>query len=131
LRDFKNTLGESAGLVWRALYERGPKTKDELKDITNLSDDKLNGAIGWLARENKIKKQKGNIYELDNTNLTPEIGNNAGKIYKVMDIWGEVDIPILKKLVNIDEEELYSALGWLAKEEKIKVDEKNRFNLLE
>ena len=130
MRDIKTTFGDSAGLIWRILDENGPKTKGELQEMTHLSKNEINAALGWLARENKIFREGKDTYRLDcDTNLTPEIGKNAGKVYKVMDIWGDVDIPILKKLVNAEEDEIFSALGWLAREDKISTDEKNRYNL--
>lgn len=131
MRDLTTTFGETAGKIWRALNEKGPTNKQQLLELTNLPEEDLNAGIGWLARENKISKEGKDVYKLSDTNLTPEIGKTAGKVYKVMDIWGEVDIPILKRLVNVDEEELYSALGWLAREDKIKTDQKNRYNIKE
>ena len=123
------TSGESAGKIWRALNEGGTSNKNEIIKLTKLNKSEFYTGVGWLAREDKISREGENNYKLDNTNLTDEVGKTAGKIYKVMDIWGEVDIPILKKLVNVDEKELYIALGWLAREDKIVVDEKTRINI--
>ena len=128
--DITTTFGDNAGLIWRILNENGPTSKYDLLKKSNLDKNELNAALGWLARENKICRDGKDTYWLDhNTNLTPEIGKNAGKVYKVIDIWGDVDIPILKKLVNAEEEEIFSALGWLAREDKILTDEKNRLNI--
>ncbi|RLF57380.1 MAG: hypothetical protein DRN27_07905 [Thermoplasmata archaeon] len=122
-------FGDNAGMIWRALNEKGSLNKSQLLEITQLTENELHAGLGWLARENKICREGEDIYRLDNTNLAPEFGKNAGKVFKIMDIWGEVDPPILKRLVGADEKEIYSALGWLAREDKICADEKSKFNL--
>ncbi len=129
MRDMTVSFGENAGKIWRALDGEGSLNKVQLLEITQLTENELHAGFGWLARENKICREDEDFYRLDNTNLAPEVGKNAGKVFKVMDIWGEVDPPILQKLVGTDETEIYSALGWLAREDKIYVDEKSKFNL--
>jgi len=47
--------GKNAGLVWRALNEKGKLGLRELSKHTKMSMLEVNGAIGWLARENKVK----------------------------------------------------------------------------
>ena len=46
-------IGENAGLIWNAL-QGGALTLKTLKKATNLKNDDLNLALGWLAREGKI-----------------------------------------------------------------------------
>ncbi len=46
-------IGENAGLIWNAL-QGGALTFKALKKATNLKNDDLNLALGWLAREGKI-----------------------------------------------------------------------------
>jgi len=116
-------IGYNAGKVWRVLNEKGSLQKEKILELTNLSDNEFYSAIGWLARENKILLDNQNNFKLGETNLTPEIGNNAGKIWRVMKVWGDVDIPLMKRLALIDEKHVYSALGWLAREDKICFDE--------
>jgi hypothetical protein len=52
--------------------------------------------------------------------LTPIIGQNAGAVWKVLNTKGEQNFSALKKLVKLDDKQLYLALGWLTREEKIK-----------
>ena len=47
-------FGAKAGIVWKALSDRGPMNIVALKRVTKLADNELYGALGWLARENKI-----------------------------------------------------------------------------
>jgi hypothetical protein len=117
-------IGFNAGKVWRTLNDKGSLEKQNIVELTNLSDDEFYSAIGWLARENKVSWDKQNSYKLGETNLTLEIGNNAGKVWRVMKVWGEVDVSLIKRLALIDEKHVCSALGWLAKEGKICFDEK-------
>lgn len=123
MRNVIGDIGYNAGKVWRVLNEKGSLQKEKILELTNLSDNEFYSAIGWLARENKILLDNQNNFKLGETNLTPEIGNNAGKIWRVMKVWGDVDIPLMKRLALIDEKHVYSALGWLAREDKICFDE--------
>lgn len=130
MRDITGKFGKNAGKIWSTLNEKGPMGKEDLVKVTKLKDREFYSAIGWLARENKIYRESEEWYKLENTNLTPEIGMNAGKVWNVMNVWGEVDVPTMKRLAEIDEKEIYSALGWLARENKICADGKlMKYNL--
>ena len=128
MRDVTVKFGNSAGKIWQVLNEKGCLKKDDIIQITNLNETDIHTGIGWLARENKISKQQ-DWYKLENTNLDSEIGTHAGRIWKILDIWGEADIETIKRLSDLDENQVHLAIGWLAKEEKIRLDEKSRFNL--
>ena len=47
-------IGESAGIIWRFLSDRGPATFAQLKRGTRLDEAVLHQGIGWLAREDKL-----------------------------------------------------------------------------
>jgi len=47
-------IGISAGLVWSAL-ESGEQNVKAVKKTTKLTEKDLNLALGWLAREGKVK----------------------------------------------------------------------------
>lgn len=54
-------IGEAAGKVWRHLDHHGPMTASKMKKELNLAPVMVDRAIGWLARERKLKQtQKGN-----------------------------------------------------------------------
>jgi hypothetical protein len=127
VRNITTSFGENAGKIWHVLHEKGSISKEKLLEFTQLNESEFHGAVGWLARENKIFE--GDHYTLDETNLASKIGSNAGKVWKVLDIWGEIDISTLKRLAGIDEHDVYSALGWLAREDKIWVDEQQKYLL--
>lgn len=118
MRNLAVSFGKNAGKLWTTLNEKGPLKKSEILKMTKITSNDFYVALGWLARENKILKE-GEQYKLGNTNLTPEIGTNAGKLWEVMKHWGEIDVTSMKRLTSIDEKSIYSALGWLAREEKI------------
>lgn len=120
--------GVSAGKIWFVLNEKGPLTKEEILSLTNLSENDFYNGIGWLARENKVAKL-GEFYKLDSTNLTQEIGTNAGKIWKILNTWEDADLKAIEHLSNLTNEQIQEALGWLAREDKICINEKNRFSL--
>jgi hypothetical protein len=51
---------------------------------------------------------------------TTAIGQNAGVLWKLLNTKGPQNITNLKKLSRVDEKQLYLALGWLAREDKVK-----------
>ena len=53
-----------------------------------------------------------------------QIGTNAGNVWKALSN-GKLEIKALKKAVKLTEKDLYAALGWLAREEKIFFEENN------
>lgn len=53
-------------------------------------------------------------------NMIAYIGTNSGLIWNALDKLGKMDIKQLKKATKIrTEKDVYAALGWLAKEEKL------------
>ena len=96
--------------------------------MTNLDYDNFYFGIGYLAREDKIKKE-GDIYSLDKTNLTDYVGSIAGKVWKIIEIWEEADLDSIRNLVDEKKSDVCKAIGWLYKEDKLNIDEKNRYSL--
>lgn len=47
-------IGSNAGLIWAAL-ENGELSVKAVKKATKLAEKDLNLALGWLAREGKLK----------------------------------------------------------------------------
>lgn len=128
MEEIISTFGTHAGTVWKTLHEHGPLSEAELLGHTHFTEPQLHAAIGWLARENKIRKEQ-DTYMLGETNLLPIIGKDAGKIWRTLEIWGEVDAVSLSRLSRIVEHDVFTAVGWLAREGKIdgalhNVDEK-------
>lgn len=54
------------------------------------------------------------------------IGKNAGTIWRELNAKGEQNISALKRSTKLDDKNLYLALGWLAKENKIFFTQKQR-----
>ncbi len=48
-------IGEAAGAVWYYLSENGEASLSAIKKELSLSADLLLAAVGWLAREEKLK----------------------------------------------------------------------------
>jgi hypothetical protein len=111
-------FGDNAGKVWQVLHEQGPLSEPDLQDKTHLTESQLCAAVGWLARENKIRKEN-NTYTLGETNLLPFIGKDAGKIWHALEIWGEIDAQSLSHLSRVAEHDVFTAVGWLAREGKV------------
>ncbi|MEA3457185.1 MAG: winged helix-turn-helix domain-containing protein [Candidatus Thermoplasmatota archaeon] len=123
MRDVKAEFGINAGKVWKALDSHGPLTKNQLMEHTTIESNEFHAAVGWLAKENKIRKD-GEFFQLDETNLNAKIVEDAGKIWGVLDI-EKRNMNHLSKLTQMKEEDVYMALGWLAKEGKLdKKDDK-------
>lgn len=113
-----NSFGEYAGKVWKSLNSDEPQTENRLIETTGLTNDEFYSAVGWLAKENKICKD-GALYKLGETNLTSKIGKDAGLVWKILDMWEEVDAVSISRLAHIEETDVFSAVGWLAREGKI------------
>jgi hypothetical protein len=117
--DVVEEFGLNAGRVWMALNKCGPLTEQQLMEETSLRKVELSAAIGWLSRENKVCKD-GDFFKLDQTNMTIQIGGNAGKVWKLLSgMDKEVNTTYISKMLNIDVDDTFSALGWLAREGKI------------
>jgi hypothetical protein len=114
-----NEFGQNAGKVWELLNEKGPLSETKLINFSFLKEWQLHTALGWLARENKICRN-GSVYKIGNTNLVSEIGTDAGKIWTVLSKQqNEIDISSLSRLAKINVNDAYTAIGWLAREDKI------------
>ena len=56
----ESVFGFNAGVVWEALNQNGASNIRNLLKATRLSREEVNGALGWLGREDKIVlEQKG------------------------------------------------------------------------
>jgi hypothetical protein len=112
------TFGFNAGKIWKTLHTQGSLSEELLVKETKLDAEEIFSAIGWLARENKICKTK-TTFQLGDTNLTLKIGKDAGKVWKVLNIWDDVDPGFIAKQAHLNEEDVFAALGWLGREAKI------------
>jgi hypothetical protein len=114
-------FGQNAGKVWQTLNQKGPLSQTKLATTTTLNEHELQVAIGWLAREGKICRN-GTVYKLGSTNLVEKVGADAGKIWTALaKKQTDVDISSLTRLTKIGVNDVYTALGWLARENKIEV----------
>jgi hypothetical protein len=113
----EKTIGLNAGKIWSQLKEHSALTKHQVITNTTLSEEDFHTAVGWLARENKIQKN-GEFYQLGLTNLTANIGSNAGTVLKVLQQLPYSVTPI-HELTDMTDDELHQAIGWLAKEGKL------------
>ena len=51
--------------------------------------------------------------------MKEKIGSDAGNIWKVLDAQGTKSVKELKKATKLTDKEIYAAIGWLAREEKL------------
>jgi hypothetical protein len=116
--NLEDSIGKNAGKIWKSLETDRALKKNELIKKTKLKNDDFFAAVGWLARENKIYFNK-DMFKLGETNLTHKIGTDAGMVWRVLDTWGEVDVLSISRLARIKESDVYTAVGWLAREGKI------------
>jgi hypothetical protein len=66
----ESIFGTKAGIVWKALNQNGPSNIGDLVKTTSMSREEINGALGWLGREDKIlveKKGRAIIFQLRDT----------------------------------------------------------------
>ena len=117
MNEIIKSFGHNAGKIWDVL-ETGSQVQTKIMKNTKLSENEFFGAIGWLARENKICKDK-RTYTIGKTNLTETIGTDAGKVWSALNKDKEIDVSAISRLTKIEKKDCYSALGWLACEGKI------------
>lgn len=48
-------IGETAGKVWHTLLQHGELTMTKLAKEVDAPRDRVMQAVGWLARENKVR----------------------------------------------------------------------------
>ena len=120
MKDVDLIFGINAGKIWQALNPNSTLTKNQIIGKTKLNNEQFYQSIGWLARENKIKRE-GEFYQLDNTNLSEKIELNANKIFDIFKD-GLFNIEKLSNLIEMNFEDYNIALGWLAREGKINND---------
>lgn len=113
-----DTIGRTAGKIWRTLDKYGSLNEDDLIRKIRLNKNDFYAGVGWLARENKICKM-GIKYQLGETNLTNDIGSNAGKIWNTLNATQDIDVSTITEISQVKIGDAYSALGWLARENKI------------
>jgi hypothetical protein len=56
--------------------------------------------------------------------MKEKIGNDAGLIWNVLHEKGTKGVKELKKLTKLTEKDIYAAIGWLAREEKLSFNKK-------
>jgi hypothetical protein len=118
MSDVEKTIGNNAGRIWSFLSDEGPQVRSKIIEKTKMPEEDFFGAIGWLARENKIRKKK-RTYIIGNTNLTTKIGADAGKVWEVLHKRNDLDISVIARLSKVKKRDCYSAIGWLAREGKV------------
>lgn len=118
MSDVEKTIGKNAGRIWEVLKEEGPQVRSKIIDMTKMPEEDFFGAIGWLARENKIRKDK-RTYKIGHTNLTDKIGSDAGKVWDILHKRNDLDISGIARLSKVKKRDCYSAIGWLAREGKV------------
>jgi hypothetical protein len=55
--------------------------------------------------------------------MKEKIGENAGKVWIALTQAGKSELKDLKKITKLTEKDLYAALGWLAREDKVAFEE--------
>jgi hypothetical protein len=66
----ESIFGTKAGIVWKALNQNGPSNIGDLVKTTSMNREEINGALGWLGREDKIlveKKGRAIVFSLRET----------------------------------------------------------------
>jgi len=59
--------------------------------------------------------------------MIQSIGNTAGKVWKFLNEKGEANLNQLKKGVKADPNLILQAIGWLAREDKLLIEKKERY----
>jgi len=55
--------------------------------------------------------------------MKEKIGSNAGIVWNTLNGKGEMNLKDVKKVTKLTEKDLYAALGWLSREDKVVIVE--------
>ena len=115
-------IGRNAGMIWENLNENGSLLQKNIRSKTDLKNNEFHMAVGWLARENKINKsQKNNTYQLGESNIADDIGCFAEKVSNELQDQSKKNVATIAKSAELRPKEVYMALGWLAREDKLEI----------
>jgi len=59
--------------------------------------------------------------------MIQSIGDTAGKVWKLLNEKGEATLSQLKRGVKVDPNLILEAIGWLAREDKLRIEKKARY----
>ncbi len=63
-------------------------------------------------------------------NLTTSIGNSAGKVWKYLSSNGASSVNKIANGTGLSKNDIHRAIGWLAREEKISIEQQGRTEML-
>lgn len=49
-----NTIGDTAGIIWKYLDTNGPSSVNKVTTETGINKNDVQRAIGWLSKEDKL-----------------------------------------------------------------------------
>jgi len=58
--------------------------------------------------------------------MKEKIGSNAGMVWNALSGHGEMNLKDVKKVTKLTEKDLYAALGWLSREDKVTIVENEK-----
>lgn len=95
---------------------------DELKEKTDLKEDKVHLGLGWLAKNEEIQGVlKNERNEGNKSIMNQDVEENAEKIKHVLMNQSKKNVATLSKISELPSNEVYAAIGFLAREGKIKI----------
>lgn len=59
-----DTIGNAAGMLWQYLNENGAASASRIARETGLDNKQLQRAIGWLAKEDKLRFDTSGRHEI-------------------------------------------------------------------
>ena len=68
MNEIIKSYGYNAGKIYEALTNEGPQVQTKLMKKTGISENEFYWAVGWLARENKIYRDK-RTYRIGNRRI--------------------------------------------------------------
>lgn len=122
MEDNIKSIGKYAGNIWKSLNENEYLSQKKILELTQLKNNEFHLGIGWLVKENKIKKsEKNNLYSLGPSNLTDTIGKKAAEIVSTLQNQSKKNVAAIAKSTDLRPKEVYRGLGWLAREGKLEI----------
>jgi hypothetical protein len=112
-------IGIAAGIIWQKLEKQGESPETILHQGLTIKSPYFEWAIGWLAREDQVII----CLEDEPESAKDRIGCAAGVIWHALKTRGALTQTDLYKQAGVDTPICDWAIGWLARESKLRIIE--------
>jgi hypothetical protein len=111
-------FGENSNKILNAMIKSNVKFMNniDIETETGFSNDKVQDALGWLIKANKVSAVKDADNKIRYVLVDGTYEKDASVIWQSLKLNGPQNITQLEKTTKLSEGEIHGAIGWLARE---------------